>query len=210
MSMKTTLQTDREIEEFNVFADELEYQWKKSLPHYTERELVEIFSPPKEMIAEKLRVLELNQQEQVKHIKESLKSIYTMKTDGFSRWFGASIVKLYLTPELKTCNQQIARLKRILNILTPESLKDTKQEEIERARQYPIYEITKFRLLLRGCGNKYSALCPFHEEKHASFYIYPETNTYHCFGCQANGDIIKLTMHLYGASFREAIKMLQQ
>ena len=41
-------------EELNVLSDELEYQWKRSIPRYTEKELIEIFSPTPEMIREKL------------------------------------------------------------------------------------------------------------------------------------------------------------
>jgi len=33
--------------------------------------------------------------------------------------------------------------------------------------------------------------CPFHEEKIPSLKIYPQTNTFNCFGCNANGDVIE-------------------
>ncbi|VAW18174.1 hypothetical protein MNBD_BACTEROID01-2855 [hydrothermal vent metagenome] len=33
--------------------------------------------------------------------------------------------------------------------------------------------------------------CPFHEEKEPSLKIYPNTNTFNCFGCKANGDAIE-------------------
>ena len=33
--------------------------------------------------------------------------------------------------------------------------------------------------------------CPFHEEKTASFTVYPKTNTFHCFGCGVSGDSIQ-------------------
>ncbi|MCX6762583.1 MAG: CHC2 zinc finger domain-containing protein [Candidatus Moranbacteria bacterium] len=62
---------------------------------------------------------------------------------------------------------------------------------------------------MRHSGRNFISLCPFHNEKHASFYIYPETNTFHCFGCQENGDVIKLTMHLHGTDFQGAVQMLQ-
>lgn len=207
--MKTLQRNEEEIEEFYIFTDELKHQWKRDIPRYTERSLIEIFSPPKEMIIEKLKDLEENQGIVTRKIKQALKQIYTAETDEFSRWFGEQVVKLYLLPELNECNQHRARLKRILNILTPKAIRNTKQEELEKARQYPISEIARHRLSLRGYGNKFSSLCPFHEEKHASFYIYPETNSFHCFGCQKSGDIITLTMHLYGTSFRETIQMLQ-
>lgn len=209
MSMKTTLQTEREIEEFNIFADELEHEWKTSRQRLTEKQLVEIFSPPREMIQQKLDEWEARRLKVVEQMKQSLKNIYRVEINAFSHWFGAFMVRLYLQPELDECNQQIRRLKRILHILTPEVAMGFRDQAVERARNHSIYELAQGAIHLKKSGNKYSALCPFHEEKHASFYIYPETNTYHCFGCQTNGDIIKLTMHLYGASFREAVKMLQ-
>jgi DNA primase len=33
--------------------------------------------------------------------------------------------------------------------------------------------------------------CPFHEETEPSLKIYPNTNTFNCFGCKANGDVIE-------------------
>ncbi len=197
-------------EELNILSDELEYQWKRSIPRYTEKELIEIFSPTPEMIREKLHDRKTEQGARLKAIKDSLKRIYKLETDDLSKWFGELMVKTFLLPDIEKCNRHTARLKRILNLLTPQSsMGNRNQEMVENARKYPIYEIAKYRLLLRGCGNKYSANCPFHEEKTPSFYIYPETNTFHCFGCQEHGDIIKLTMNLYGASFREAVRMLQ-
>lgn len=209
--MKPMSQQNKEdLEEFYLFADELYHHWKKTLPRYTERELVEIFSPEPEMIRMKLDDWKAEQIAKTKTVKNFLKEIYGLEVDDLSKWFGELMVKTFLMPDLEKCTRHISRLKRILDLFNLQKIMgNNNQESIERARRYPIYEITKFRLLLRGCGNKFSSLCPFHEEKHASFYIYPETNTFHCFGCQENGDIIKLTMHLYGASFKEAVKMLQ-
>ncbi|MEW7278192.1 CHC2 zinc finger domain-containing protein [Aquimarina sp. 2201CG1-2-11] len=40
-------------------------------------------------------------------------------------------------------------------------------------------------------GKNKQCLCPFHDDKTPSLKIYPETNTYHCFGCGATGDVIQ-------------------
>ncbi len=203
-------QTERDAEEFGIFADEEERKWKQSLPHYTHKELIEIFSPPPEMLRAKLKEWEKEQRIRAKAIKESLYKLYGLGIDDFSKWFQELMIKTLLMPDLEKCHRHIARLKRTLSLLNPIiAMRTNDQEAIENARRYPIFEIAKYRILLQACGNKFSALCPFHEEKHASFYIYPETNTFHCFGCQEHGDIIKLTMHLYGVSFKEAVRMLQ-
>ena len=50
------------------------------------------------------------------------------------------------------------------------------------------------------------ALCPFHRERTPSMKLYEKN--YHCFGCQAHGDVIKLVQELYGLTPIEAVKQL--
>lgn len=79
-------------------------------------------------------------------------------------------------------------------------------QDIERARQTslePYYEGK-----LRRIGNRLMGLCPFHEEKSPSFYIYPEGRGYHCFGCGQGGDSISFLMKTKGYSFPEAVRQL--
>ncbi|MEM8994916.1 MAG: DNA primase, partial [Acidobacteriota bacterium] len=63
---------------------------------------------------------------------------------------------------------------------------------------------------LKKQGRKYVALCPFHKEKTPSFQIDPDLGLYHCFGCGAGGDAIKLHMETSGDDFRTAIEALAQ
>jgi hypothetical protein len=144
-------------------------------------------------------------------IRSRLEELYQVTADEFSIWFGEHFIKILLFPEYERCKSNIIRLRRnLLSLKMTGTGIVTNEERVEKARQYPIYEMAKYRLLLRECGkDRYLANCPFHEDKSPSFYLYP-TNTFHCFGCQENGDVIKLTMHLHGISFREAIKLLEQ
>lgn len=54
----------------------------------------------------------------------------------------------------------------------------------------------------------YWALCPFHKETSASFHVLDHSNTYKCFGCGAQGDIVKFLQELRGLSRSEALKEL--
>ena len=49
------------------------------------------------------------------------------------------------------------------------------------------------------------SLCPFHGESHPSFAMYPETNTYFCFSCEAKGDSINLIKHANTSDFKDAL-----
>ena len=42
---------------------------------------------------------------------------------------------------------------------------------------------------LKRSGRSYRGLCPFHEEKTPSFYVQPEKQVYHCFGCGKGGNL---------------------
>lgn len=179
-------------------------------PKYSDKELLEIFPEAKEMIPEKIKEWERKLKKDKRKLKDCLIYIYRQKIDEFSYWFFEKVTRFYLMPPILEADRNILRLKRMLSIFKPNGKKmEHWQEKVEKARQYPIYEMAKYKLLLNPSGDKFSSLCPFHDEKHASFFVYTEINTFCCFGCQEKGDVIKLTMHLYGINFKEAVEMLQ-
>ena len=47
--------------------------------------------------------------------------------------------------------------------------------------------------------------CPFHEDRTPSLSVYPETGSFHCFGCGASGDVIDFVRRAEGLGFREAV-----
>lgn len=51
-------------------------------------------------------------------------------------------------------------------------------------------------------------LCPLHEERTPSFRIYPNNNSWYCFGCGEGGDVIDLVMKTQGLSFSKALKFI--
>lgn len=179
------------------------------MPRLTEKELVEAFAPSKEMIAEKIMDWSALRQSKVDKAKQALTASYE-SGDG-NHWFHEVMIKNLFVPEIMACDRYVSKLKRILGIISPKSgaSRGIRQEDIDRARCHSIYEFARSRLQLKKSGGRYFSLCPFHSEKRPSFCIYPETNTFHCFGCQAHGDVITLIMHLDGISFPEAVRMLQ-
>lgn len=48
--------------------------------------------------------------------------------------------------------------------------------------------------------------CPFHRDLHPSMKLYDDH--FHCFGCQANGDVIEFTSKLFGITAWEAAQKL--
>ncbi len=62
---------------------------------------------------------------------------------------------------------------------------------------------------LKKAGRNYKGLCPFHSEKTPSFIVFPDSQTWHCFGaCGTGGDIITFVMRRENLEFREALEEL--
>jgi len=81
----------------------------------------------------------------------------------------------------------------------------------ERARQVSILDLARWHgIEVKKTGKNYIARCPFHEDRHPSFVLYPETNTFHCFSCKRTGDVIKLHQLLTGCDFKSAIRELSE
>jgi len=64
--------------------------------------------------------------------------------------------------------------------------------------------------LRRAGPHRYMGLCPFHQEKTASFTVHVTHQFYKCFSCGAAGDVFKFVMEIEGISFYEALKSLAE
>ena len=71
-----------------------------------------------------------------------------------------------------------------------------------------IAEIIGARVPLKKQGREFKACCPFHGEKTPSFWVSPEKQFYHCFGCGAHGTVLGFLMNYDRMSFPEAIEDL--
>ena len=73
-----------------------------------------------------------------------------------------------------------------------------------------IVEIIGGRVQLKKSGREYRACCPFHNEKTPSFWVSPDKQFYHCFGCGAHGTVIGFLMQYEKMEFLEAVADLAQ
>jgi DNA primase catalytic core len=69
--------------------------------------------------------------------------------------------------------------------------------------------IESYDIKLKKKGSNYVGLCPFHKEKTPSLTVNPKTNLYHCFGCNAGGDVIGFICKKEGVGFKEAMEKLR-
>jgi DNA primase len=82
-------------------------------------------------------------------------------------------------------------------------------ESIERVRAAAdIVEVVQGYTELRRSGARFTGRCPFHDERTPSFSVDPVGKLYHCFGCQAGGDVFTFLQEKDGVEFREAVEQL--
>jgi DNA primase len=63
---------------------------------------------------------------------------------------------------------------------------------------------------LRKSGKAFKGLCPFHSERTPSFYVFPATGTWRCFGCQEHGDLFTFVEKQQGLQFRDVLTQLAE
>ncbi|MGK7297246.1 MAG: DNA primase [Candidatus Wenzhouxiangella sp. M2_3B_020] len=86
--------------------------------------------------------------------------------------------------------------------LIPESFIEALLERVD------IADVVGQRVPLKPAGHEFKACCPFHDEKTPSFYVSPQKQFYHCFGCGAHGTAIGFVMQYDGLEFPAAIEEL--
>ncbi|AEF16864.1 DNA primase [Thermoanaerobacterium xylanolyticum LX-11] len=71
-----------------------------------------------------------------------------------------------------------------------------------------IVDVVSSYVSLKKSGKDFKGLCPFHHEKTPSFNVSQEKQLYHCFGCQASGNVITFVMNIENVGFKEAVEFL--
>ncbi|MFZ9857732.1 MAG: DNA primase [Roseiflexaceae bacterium] len=89
--------------------------------------------------------------------------------------------------------------------MTSNSVIETIKERID------IVELIGTTVQLRKAGRSFVGFCPFHSNTRTpAFTVYPDTQSYHCFGCKASGTAFDFVMRTQGLEFREALEFLAQ
>lgn len=71
-----------------------------------------------------------------------------------------------------------------------------------------IEDIVSSYVSLKRHGSLFKGLCPFHNEKTPSFTVYPETQSFYCFGCGAGGDAVSFIKRIENIDYIDALKYL--
>ena len=78
-------------------------------------------------------------------------------------------------------------------------------------QQADIVRIVGEYVKLRKAGaQNYSGLCPFHQEKTASFSVHAGNQFFHCFGCNAGGDVFTFVQKIENITFPEAVRVVAE
>src|SRR5919107_4863130 len=71
-----------------------------------------------------------------------------------------------------------------------------------------IVQVVQERVPLRRAGASWKGLCPFHGEKTPSFNVHGDKQFFHCFGCDASGDVIEFVKRSDTLTFQDAVRQL--
>lgn len=81
-------------------------------------------------------------------------------------------------------------------------------EEVRNAND--IVDVVGHYVSLKGAGNSYKGLCPFHGEKTPSFHVNRSMQIFKCFGCGEAGNVFSFIMKSENINFPEAVQMLAE
>jgi DNA primase len=85
-------------------------------------------------------------------------------------------------------------------------------DEVDRLKSLvAIEELIGHYIPLRRTGQNYLiGRCPFHQDRNPSFVVYPQTQSFYCFGCREHGDVLSFLMRQERLTFPEALRVLRE
>ena len=113
--------------------------------------------------------------------------------------------QLLVVAQSQTPHPSVAVPARLANDVRPD--KDPAMQELKS--RIGIADVVGRYIPVSWNGKRGLARCPFHDDQNPSFVLYPQTQSFHCFGCRAHGDVITFLMRIESLSFREAVDTLR-
>ncbi len=201
------LYSNEEIE----FFDQLEIEWKNSLPKFDIPQLLKYFPEGKKLIREKLEQnIEQYRKDaiELKRIEQEGYDVIFRKSPKENEWFWNIVLEVMFLEPLRQSERKLKRDLFYLSLLKGHpATKGITPENILKAKEYLLTDM--YSGTLKRNKNLLVGVCPFHIEKTGSFTIYEKENNWHCFGCGVGGDSIDFVMKQQNISFIDAVKKLQ-
>jgi hypothetical protein len=202
---------DKETKEVLLYLHilELEDYYRETQPKYSDQELLDIFPEAKKIIPSKIREWESRKKKLERIIKSRLREINNVP-DELDRWLKREGVKCGLVSDLVEANRNLYRLESQMYLIDGRHKNNytSGKDTLARAKEVGLVPIVERDIQLKKTGKIFTGQCPFHEDRHPSFVIYPDSNRWMCYGCGKQGDVIDYVMLKHGLNFHQAIDYL--
>lgn len=199
--------TENEQWEYDMWIDSLKREHAVSLPHYTELQWLEIFPEArpalKRTLRESLNKLKAIANDYMLAKQVSKNTAATLPPTQQHTYLADMEAYTQLEDQAR---KEIKHIAWTLRVVEGKAKNVDMQQAIESAKRVPLTEFFAGKLKAVGSG-RFQVSCPLHNEKTASFTIYPN-NTYYCYGCHAGGDVINFITQRDKVTPMQAIKFL--
>lgn len=185
----------------------------------TDDQIIAAFPTEGRLVVQKLEEYWVEAGELFRYMKRVRNVVDNVQADPFAKWFFLNVEKYEQAGRLKFLYQQIKRLEHLKVVYEKHRIEsilqfvkfDTKEEKRKyntdkmMDRENLLLDIAVFDgMKLKGTGSRFMGLCPLHQEKTPSFCIYKD-NWYHCYGCQAHGNVFDYIMKTRNSDFKAAL-----
>ncbi len=113
-----------------------------------------------------------------------------------------------LSDYLQCCRQAIEWQRQSRNKSTPAPVRGKIDIEAIKARN-DIVSVIEGYTKLRKSGKNFTGRFPIHQDKNPSMTVYPDSQTFRCYGCNRGGDVISFIQAVENTDFKGAAAILR-
>jgi len=187
----------------DLYLKDLETEYRFYSRNLSPRELVEIFKPEViEILKQKILELYRNCKVFELSVARKLKDLNDIEKDIFE----------YLAnDQIEEDERCLKSLVMLYNIATNKRGHERQLEGLDSIIEaVPITRVLEYYGLDgRRVGGRIQMRCVFHEDRTPSLMIYPDSNSFYCFGCGKGGNIFNFVMEKENTGFNEALKIIK-